>query len=262
MSYFQALLLAIVEGITEFLPVSSTGHLIVASSLMGIASDPFTKLFTVAIQFGTILSVLIIYWRKFLQSIDFYVKLLIAFLPAVVFGLLLGDWIDLMLERVDVVGFALLLGGVVLLFVDRWFSASGQSTPTNRSALMIGLFQCLAILLPGLSRSAATIIGGLTQKLDRKAAAEFSFFLAVPTMAAATAYKLLKFFLDGGAPTQQQWILLLVGNVAGLIVAWIAIRSFIQFLSNHGFRIFGVYRIIVGTVILLLYYGGYHLAVI
>src|SRR5690606_26683430 len=183
----ESIILAIVEGLTEFLPVSSTGHMIIASSLMGIADDPFTKMFTVAIQLGAILSVVVLYWKRFFQSWDFYFKILLGFIPAVVFGLLLKDNIDALLERVDVVGYTLLLGGIFFLFVDKIFKtddAAGQEV-TYPKAFRIGFFQVIA-MVPGVSRSAATIIGGLSQKLDKKTAAEFSFFLAVPTMFGAT----------------------------------------------------------------------------
>jgi undecaprenyl-diphosphatase len=265
MGLIEAIILAIIEGITEFLPISSTGHMIITSSIMGIASEDFTKTFTIAIQLGAILSVMVIYWRRFLQSFRFYLILLVAFIPAVIFGLLLGDWIDSVLERVDVVGFALLAGGIFLLDVDKIF-VNNESNPSQevsfKNAFLIGLFQCLAILLPGISRSAASIIGGLTQKLNRKTAAEFSFLLAVPTMFAATAYKLLKAYLNDVQFTGDQINLLIVGNAVAFIVAWIAIRSFIGFLTKHGFKVFGYYRIVVGLAILILYYSGYSFAML
>jgi undecaprenyl-diphosphatase len=260
MSLIEAIVLAIIEGITEFLPISSTGHMIVASAAMGIAAQDFTKLFTVCVQLGAILSVVVLYWKRFFQTIRFYLVLFVAFIPAMVFGLLLGDWIDAVLERVDVVGYALLIGGIVLLFVDRWFAKNESVEPIEinfKNAFIIGLFQCLAILLPGVSRSAASIIGGLTQKLNRKTAAEFSFLLAVPTMFAATAYKLLKTVLQGVSISNDQLMLLVVGNVVAFIVAWLAIKSFIGYLATHGFKMFGYYRILVGLVILVLYYSGY-----
>ena len=265
MSLIEAIILAIIEGLTEFLPISSTGHMIVASSVMGIASEEFTKTFIVAIQLGAILAVLVLYWKRFFQSIEFYIILFVAFLPSAVFGLLLGPFIDQVLDRVDVVGFALLLGGIILLFVDKWFIRNEQETSTKvsfKQAFIVGCFQCLAILLPGLSRSASTIIGGLTQKLNRKTAAEFSFFLAVPTMVAATTYKLFKFFRSGNSFGADEISLLLVGNVIAFIVAWIAIRSFINFLNQHGFKFFGYYRILVGSIILVLYYTGYQFSIL
>lgn len=258
MSYLDAIILAIVEGLTEFLPVSSTGHMIITAGLLGIEPTAFTKTFTVAIQLGAILSVVVLYWKRFFKSFDFYIKLLIAFIPAAVIGFLLGDVVDELLERVDVVAWALIAGGVFFLFVDRIFNGEGSSDVTNKNAFVIGCFQVIAMLIPGISRSAATIIGGLSQKLNKTTAAEFSFFLAVPTMAAATGYKLLKFYLNGGNFTGDEIGLLVVGNVFAFIVAFLAIRSFISFLTKHGFRLFGYYRIAVGATILLLYYfyGG------
>ncbi len=263
MSILQAILLAIIEGLTEFLPVSSTGHIIIGSSVMGMASHPFTKLFTVAIQFGAILSVVVLYWKKFFQSFDFYLKLLIAFIPAAGFGLLLDKYIDTWLERVDVVGYALIAGGVFFLFVDRLFIDNEKNPDqrlTNPVALKIGLFQCFA-LIPGISRSAATIIGGLAQRLNKKNAAEFSFFLAVPTLFAAALYKLFSFIKSGATLTSNDISLLLIGNVVAFIVAMLAIKSFITFLTHHGFKVFGYYRIAVGATILLLYYFGIDLVI-
>lgn len=271
MSIIQAILLAIIEGITEFLPISSTGHMIIGSSLMGIASDPFTKMFTVAIQFGAILSVIVLYWKKFFpqnkpisEVISFYIKLLIAFMPAMIAGFLLNDIIDALLERVDVVGFMLVIGGIFFLFVDRIFTKNETNLSvdvSHLSAFKIGLFQTIA-MVPGVSRSAATIIGGLTQKLNKKSAAEFSFFLAVPTMFAATAYKMLKFYSDSGSFSSNEVTLLIVGNVVAFIVAILAIKSFISFLTRHGFKLFGYYRIFVGIIILVLYYLGVGLTVV
>lgn len=254
----QAIIIAVVEGITEFLPVSSTGHMIVSSTVMGIEKEDFTKLFTVAIQLGAILSVVVLYWRRFFQTLDFYYKLFVAFLPAVFFGLLLSDWIDSLLENVVVVGIMLVAGGIVFLMVDRWFEKTETSPDrpvSYKEALRIGLFQCLA-MIPGVSRSAATIIGGLSQGLNRKSAAEFSFFLAVPTMFAATAKKMLDYYQDGISLSNEEWQLLAVGNVVAFIVAMIAIKTFISFLARHGFKWFGYYRIIAGAVILLLYFTG------
>lgn len=263
MSIPEAILLAIIEGITEFLPISSTGHMIIGSSLMGIADHPFTKMFTVAIQFGAILSVVVLYWKRFFQSFDFYVKLLIAFIPAVVFGLLLKDQIDALLERVDVVGYMLLIGGVFFLFMDKIFHTDSlkEENVTYPKAFRIGFFQVIA-MLPGVSRSAATIIGGLSQKLSKKAAAEFSFFLAVPTMFAATVLSMYNFYKDGGSFGQQEVTTLVIGNVVAFMVAMIAIKSFITFLTRHGFAIFGYYRIVVGIIILVLYYLGVDLSIV
>jgi undecaprenyl-diphosphatase len=261
MSIIESVILAIIEGLTEFLPVSSTGHLIIASSIMGIASDPFVKMFTVAIQLGAILSVVVLYWKRFFQTFDFYFKLLVAFIPAAVFGLLFNDAIDALLERVDVVGYTLIIGGIIFLFIDKIFESNNNSTQevTYPIALKIGFFQTIA-MIPGVSRSAATIIGGLTQKLTKKNAAEFSFFLAVPTMFAATALSMFKFFHNGGKFETHEITLLAVGNIIAFVVGIIAIKSFIDFLTKHGFKLFGYYRIILGTLILTLYYLGVQLS--
>ncbi|SDM70519.1 undecaprenyl-diphosphatase [Daejeonella rubra] len=264
MTIFQAIILAIIEGLTEFLPVSSTGHMIIGSSLMGIQSDEFVKLFTVAIQLGAILSVIVLYFKHFFQSFGFYFKLLVAFLPAVFFGLLLSDKIDQLLESPLGVAIALLLGGIILLFVDKWFKdgeIDNHNDISYSTAFKIGLFQCIS-MIPGTSRSAATIVGGMSQRLSRKAAAEFSFFLAVPTMFGATTKKLYDFYKDGFVISGDQVNLLIIGNVVAFIVAMLAIRYFITFLQTKGFKIFGWYRIIVGGIILLLLVSGYDLHVI
>jgi undecaprenyl-diphosphatase len=263
MSIIESIILAILEGVTEFLPVSSTGHMIIASSLMGIAEDPFTKMFTVAIQFGAILSVVVLYWKRFFQSFDFYLKILVAFIPAVVFGLLLKDYIDAMLERVDIVGYTLLAGGIFFLFMDKIFDTEHVTDQevTYPKAFRIGFFQVIA-MVPGVSRSAATIIGGLSQKLNKKTAAEFSFFLAVPTMFAATVLSMFKFFQDGGSFGKDEITALVVGNIVAFVVAMAAIKSFITFLTKHGFKVFGYYRIVLGSVILILYYLGIELSMV
>ncbi len=252
MTVLQAILLAIIEGITEFLPVSSTGHMIIAAALMGINAQDFTKLFEVNIQFGAILAVVIVYRKKFFEftNFQFFIRLIIAFLPAAFFGKLLNDYIDELLESVLVVAINLVIGGIILVFVDKWFINPKQDTTeiSNKQALIIGLFQCIA-MIPGVSRSAATIIGGQTQGLTRKAAAEFSFFLAVPTMLAAGAYKLLKTYDQ----IQQSDIqLLILGNTVAFIVAIFAIKFFISYLTRYGFRVFGYYRIVVGLILLVL----------
>ena len=263
MSIIEAIILAIVEGITEFLPVSSTGHMIIASSLMGIAENPFTKTFTVAIQLGAIFSVVVLYWKRFFQTINFYLKLFVAFLPAAVIGFLFNDYIDQLLERVEVVAVMLILGGIVFLFIDKLFKKTEENEVPEinyTTALKIGLFQTIS-MIPGVSRSAATIIGGLTQKLTKKTAAEFSFFLAVPTMAAATGYKLLKFYKAGNGFSSDEIMILLIGNAVAFIVAMLAIKSFIQFLTTNGFKLFGYYRIVLGVIILVLYLSGIKLSV-
>jgi undecaprenyl-diphosphatase len=264
MTTIQAVILAIIEGLTEFLPVSSTGHMIIASSIMGIAEEPFTKTFTVSIQFGAILSVVVLYYKRFLQSIAFYKRLVLAFLPAAVLGFLMDDLIDMLLSNVLVVAFTLLAGGVLLIFIDDWLKGgTGKSAQqvTYNKAFKIGMFQCIA-MIPGISRSAATIIGGLYCKLDRKTAAEFSFFLAVPTMFAATIFKVYKFSKEGLGVSDEQINLLIIGNIVGFIVAAIAIRSFISFLTKHGFMLFGYYRIVVGVGIIVLYIMGVDLKLV
>ena len=266
MNTLQTIALAIVEGITEFLPISSTGHMIIASSLMGIVADPFTKTFTVAIQFGAILSVVVLYYKRFFQSIDFYKKLIAAFIPAAILGKLLDDYIDQLLGNVLVVGFMLLAGGVLLVFIDQLLKEKKDDADTINnlsylSSFKIGLFQCIA-MIPGVSRSAATIIGGMTQKLTRKAAAEFSFFLAVPTMFAATVFKVYKFYKAGIGITHDQINMLIIGNIIAFLVAMIAIRSFITYLTKYGFKMFGYYRIIVGIAIIVLMVMGVDLKLV
>lgn len=258
MSVFEAIIIAIVEGITEFLPVSSTGHMIITQELLGMEINDFVKAYTVNIQFGAILSVIVLYWKHFFQTVDFYFKLFIAFLPSALIGFLLIDFIDSLLENVVVVAVMLVLGGVVLIFVDKWFkNPAKDQTISYPSALKIGFFQCIA-MIPGVSRSAATIIGGMTQKLDRKTAAEFSFFLAVPTMFAAAGYKLLQNY---ETITSENIDILLIGNAVAFVVALIAIKSFITFLTKYGFKVFGYYRIVVGLAILVMLGLGYDLKI-
>lgn len=266
MTYIQAIILGIIEGLTEFLPVSSTGHLIIVSTLLGIdTSDAFIQLFIVAIQLGTILSVVVLYFRRFFKSIHFYLRLIVAMIPAVILGLLFKDQIDQMLGSIKIVAISLLIGGIVLLFIDNVFKKPTEDNADNikyPSAFIIGLFQCLA-MIPGVSRSAASIIGGMSTKLTRKAAAEFSFFLAVPTMFGATAKELYDhIFKEGIEITAKQWNLLIVGNVVGFLVAMVAIKTFINYLSKHGFKAFGIYRIIVGSIVLALLWAGYDMQLI
>lgn len=261
MDYLQAIILAIIEGITEFLPISSTGHMIIASTVMGIADKPFVKTFTVAIQLGAILSVLVLYYKKFLQTFDIYIKVGVAFIPSAIIGFLLDDFIDALLGDVRVVAFSLLIGGFILLFIDRWLKGTNDNelSISYPAAIKIGLFQCIS-MIPGVSRSAATIIGGMTQNLTRKAAAEFSFFLAVPTMFGATVLKLKKAITYHSFGIEEIPILL-VGNIVAFIVAYLAIKSFIQYVSTHSFKIFGYYRIFVGIFILILLSVGYDLKI-
>ena len=278
MSTIEVIIIAIVEGLTEFLPVSSTGHMIITQNLLGIESTDFVKAFTVIIQFGAILSVVCLYWKRFfrlnsgkitdlksfLHKYDFYWKLLVAFIPAAVIGFLFSDFIDNMLENVWVVASMLIVGGIFMLFVDKLFNHPDKSEEiTEKKALYIGLFQCIA-MIPGVSRSMATIVGGMTQKLSRKTAAEFSFFLAVPTMFAATAYKMLKLFLEpGGSEVLSQNIsALVIGNVVAFVVAMLAIKFFIGYVTKYGFKAFGYYRIIVGGIILILMLTGHNLQIV
>lgn len=276
MSIFEAIIIAIVEGLTEFLPVSSTGHMIIAQKILGVESTEFVKAFTVIIQFGAILSVIVLYWKRFfnvnkdvpfnvtgvnrlLKKYDFYWKLLIGFIPAAVLGFLFSDIIDDLLESVKVVAIMLVLGGIVMLFVDKWFNKPKVDQHlSEKNAFIIGFFQCIA-MIPGVSRSMATIVGGMTQGLTRKNAAEFSFFLAVPTMAAATGYKLLKLFLseNGSEMLHQNINVLIIGNIVAFIVAMLAIKFFIGFITKYGFKLFGWYRIIIGGIILGLLFLGY-----
>jgi undecaprenyl-diphosphatase len=264
MNWLDAFILAVIEGLTEFLPVSSTGHMVLASSFMGIGSDDFTKLFIIAIQLGAILSVLALYFKRFFQSIDFYIKLIVAFIPAAVLGVLFSDKIDELLESPMAVAISLLVGGVILLFVDKWFSnprIDSVDDITYVDAFKIGCFQCLA-MIPGVSRSGATIVGGMSQHMSRKVAAEFSFFLAVPTMLGATLKKTMDYFQKGDSITADQINLLIMGNIIAFIVAALVIKGFIGFLNKHGFRIFGWYRIVVGSVILLLLAFGIDLKIL
>lgn len=278
LSLFQTIVIAIVEGLTEFLPVSSTGHMIITQHILGVESTDFVKAFTFIIQFGAILSVVCLYWKnffhlnhtpmpenctpvkRFLHKYDFYWKLLVAFIPAAVLGLLFSDMIDAMLESVTVVAVMLIAGGIFMLFCDKIFDNGSEKTVlTEKRSFFIGLFQCIS-MIPGVSRSMATIVGGMAQKLTRKKAAEFSFFLAVPTMFAATVYKMAKLFMDGGTEIiSTNLTTLIVGNVVAFIVALLAIKFFISFVTKYGFVAFGWYRIIVGSIILIMSFLGYNL---
>lgn len=263
MNIIEAVIVGIVEGLTEFLPISSTAHMRITENLLGIANDDdFVQTFTIVIQLGAILSVVCLYWRKFLQfrHPQFYLKLFVAVIPALILGKLFNDWIDTILEKPIVMSVILLLGGVLFLFIDQLFERQTIDQEEKISiplAFKIGVFQCMAIFLPGLSRSAATIIGGMSQRLTRSAAAEFSFFLAVPTMLAATIYKLFKHHETNGGFSADEWQILLVGNLVAFVVALLAIRFFIGFLKKHGFKIWGYYRIVAGLVILALIYSGH-----
>lgn len=272
MTILQAIVLAIVEGLTEFLPISSTGHMILAQGIMGMESDEYIRAFTVMIQFGAILSVLVLYWKRFFSANAapsmtfrgkvltnrwkrlgyFYLSLIVALVPAMVIGLLFESYIDRLLSNVSIVAVMLLLGGIFMLFIDRIFSAKGKEHPTLLNSFFIGCFQVLA-MVPGVSRSMATIVGGMQQGLSRKSAAEFSFFLAVPTMLGATLLKAYKLYKDSGMEIfRDNATTLILGNIIAFLVAMAAIRFFINYLTKYGFKLFGYYRIVVGAVILLL----------
>lgn len=293
LTLLQTILIAIIEGLTEFLPVSSTGHMIIVQSMLGVHSTEFVKAFTVIIQFGAILSVvvlyskrffkvnkcvvfdkeavvgkpftskLVFYIKRFIYKFDFYWKLLIAFIPAAFFGMLFNDKIDELLESVEVVAIMLVLGGIFMLFVDKIFNKEDETEFTDKKAFKIGLFQCIA-MIPGVSRSMATIVGGISQKMSRKKAAEFSFFLAVPTMFAATALKVYKLFkAPGGIDILTQNVeALIIGNIVAFVVALLAIKFFIGFVTKYGFKAFGYYRIIVGGIILVMLLLGHDLKVV
>ena len=276
MTWIESIIIAIVEGLTEFLPVSSTGHMIITQGLLGMESTPFLKAFTVIIQFGAILSVICLYWRKFFypetmqskgytwwQAIwHFYLRLIVGVIPAVILGFTFNDFIESNLDNVMLVAVMLIVGGVFMLFCDRLFSDSSETTPmTLKRAFIIGCFQCIS-MIPGVSRSMATIVGGMAQKLTRKAAAEFSFFLAVPTMFGATCLELYKLMShDGGNILTQgdNLSLLLTGCVVAFVVAILAIKFFINYVAKYGFVAFGWYRIIVGAAILIMAAMGYEL---
>jgi len=260
MNTLQSIIIAIVEGLTEFLPISSTGHMILTEKALGITETDFIKVFTVAIQLGAILAVVVLYYKKFFdfKRWQFYVKLGVAVLPALVIGFLFSKKIDALLDSASTVAFAMLAGGVILLFIDKAFTRptiQSEERISYPKAIIIGFWQCIA-MIPGVSRSAASIIGGMQQKLTRSAAAEFSFFLAVPTMLAATGYKLYKYYKESGGFSHTEVYQLLVGNAVAFIVAMLAIKFFIGFLKKYGFKIWGVYRIIVGIIMLVLIYKG------
>ena len=266
MTILQSLILAIVEGLTEFLPVSSTGHMILTEGILGMQSTPYLKAFTVMIQFGAILSVLVYYFRRFLPFPMFGLKpdsstilggwslyglMILGCIPAAVLGLLLNDYIDTLLGSTWVVLVMLFLGGILMLYIDRLFPEHGERQLKPKNALIIGLFQCLA-MIPGVSRSMATIVGGMQQGLTRRQAAEFSFFLAIPTMAGATLLKGYKLYKELGVEVfRDNWDTLLVGNVVAFLVALLAIKFFIGFVSKYGFRFFGYYRIALALIVAL-----------
>lgn len=262
MTTFQSIVISIVEGLTEFLPISSTAHMKIANALMGMEADAFTNMFEIVIQLAAILSVVTIYFKKFFQfkNLHFYFKLIVAVIPALIGGLLLKKHIDAALSNLWFIAFVMLGGGVILLFIDKLFTKNNQDNEedvTYISAFKIGCFQVLSILFPGLSRSAATIIGGMSQKLTRRVAAEFSFFLAVPTMFAASAKSMLDVYKNNKEVlVKENFATLGLGAIVSYIVALIAIKFFIEYLQKHGFKIFGWYRIIVGIVVLIMLQKG------
>lgn len=275
MDLIQTIIIAIVEGLTEFLPVSSTGHMIITQNLLGVQQgNPFVHAFTFIIQFGAILSVVCLYWKKFFQmrnyeefisKMKFYVLLIVGVLPAVVVGMAAkkSGLLDRLLDSVEVVAVTLVVGGIFMLFCDRLFNkGKDDNKVTCKRAFFIGLFQCLSVI-PGMSRSMSTIVGGMQQKLTRKNAAEFSFFLAVPTMAGATLLDLIDMFGEGTTwATSNNIMLLIVGCIIAFIVALFAMKWFVSFLTKYGFKAFGWYRIIVGLIILAMLLTGHSLAMV
>ncbi len=275
MDFIQTIIIAIVEGLTEFLPVSSTGHMIITQNLLGVPKgDPFVHAFTFIIQFGAILSVVCLYWKRFFQmrtkeefqaKLKFYGLLIVGVFPAVVVGLLAkkSGLLDWLLDSVTVVAITLVLGGVFMLFCDRLFNTTDKTEDVNwKRAFKIGCFQCLSVI-PGMSRSMSTIVGGMQQGLTRKRAAEFSFFLAVPTMAGATLLDLVEMFEEGtNWATTTNIRLLLLGCIIAFLVAIFAMKWFVAFLTKYGFKAFGWYRIIVGLVILVLLATGHSLTMV
>jgi undecaprenyl-diphosphatase len=257
MTLFQSIIIAIVEGLTEFLPISSTGHMILASAAMGIHEDEFVKTFEVFIQLGAILAIALMYIKRFFRGLNIYFKLFAAFLPTAIVGLLAYDYIKAYLFNPVVVSVSLILGGIVLIFIDKKVVTQESSLQdvediSYKNAFFIGLCQCLS-MVPGTSRAAATIIGGVFNGLDKKQATEFSFLLAVPTMIAAGGYDLIKSDL---AFDQAQVIMLAVGFVVAFIAAWFAVKLFLKYVSNHGFTAFGWYRIVLGILFLIFMWGS------
>lgn len=259
MSVLQAIIIAIIEGLTEFLPISSTAHMRLYSYFANLNENPFTDLFEVVIQLSAILSIVVIYYKKFFdfKKLDFYIKLIIAVIPSLVAGLLLKKHIDSILDNPLFIAIIMLVGGIVLIFIDKLFTNHTiveEKEITHRNAFMIGCFQVLSIIFPGLSRSAATIIGGMQQKLTRALAAEFSFFLAVPTMFAASAKQFLDIYQDHPEViTSESMGTLLIGCIVSFIVAFLAVKFFIGVLNKYGFKPFGYYRVVLGIILILVF---------
>ena len=284
MDWIQTIIIAIIEGLTEFLPVSSTGHMVIAQNLLGVPQgDPFVHAFTFIIQFGAILSVVCLYWNRFFRfdqtpapegsslfqklkhKYYFYWILFIGVLPAVVIGLLAkkSGLLDWLLDSVEVVAVMLVLGGVFMLFCDKLFNKGSEENKVDEHrAFKIGLYQCLSVI-PGVSRSMATIVGGMTQGLTRRRAAKFSFFLAVPTMAGATLLDLLDLLKeDTSWATSHNIAMLLLGSAIAFVVALLAMKWFVDYLTKYGFRFFGIYRIVVGSIIIILLLSGHSLSMV
>lgn len=290
MDWIETIIIAIVEGLTEFLPVSSTGHMIIAQNLLGLTPDAlsesdkaFVHAFTFIIQFGAILSVVCLYWKRFFQldnspapagsnafqrlkhRFNFYWLLIVGVVPAVVIGLLAkkSGLLDWLLDSVEVVAVMLVVGGIFMLYCDKLFNKGSELTKLNeKKAFNIGLYQCISVI-PGVSRSMATIVGGMTQGLTRRRAAEFSFFLAVPTMAGATLLDLLDLLKDDASwATPHNITMLLLGCVVAFVVALLAMKWFVDFLSKYGFKAFGIYRIIVGGIIIVMLLTGHSLVMV
>ena len=271
MDLLQSVIIAIIEGLTEFLPISSTAHMGFAAALLGIDQSEFLKMFQVSIQFGAILAIVVLYWKKFFDfsNFNFYLKLIFAVIPALVLGYLFDDKIEAVLGNQIAISSVLVLGGIVLLFADNWFknpTILDEKDISIKKAVIIGFWQCLA-MMPGTSRSAASIIGGMTQGLSRKAAAEFSFFLAVPTMLAVTVYSIFVKTWGKGTGTEMKGYemilqdqnhinLFLIGNIVAFIVALIAVKTFIELLTKYGFKFWGWYRIIIGIALLIYFYSA------
>ena len=262
MDTFQAIIIAIVEGLTEFLPVSSTAHMKFVHPLLGVTDTPFVDMFEVVIQLAAILAVVVLYYKKFFdfKRIGFYIKLIIAVIPALIFGVLLKKHIDAALGNLTFIATVMVAGGIILLFIDNVFKnpvIESEEKVSNKTAFIIGCGQVLSIIFPGLSRSAATIITGMSQKLTRSAAAEFSFFLAVPTMLAASVKSFWDTYkVNPEVIAKDNLTILLIGSLVAFVVALIAIKFFISFLKKYGFRIWGVYRIIAGLTMLFLIWKG------
>lgn len=251
MNLIQSLILAIIEGLTEFLPVSSTGHMILASAIMKINNEEFVKTFEIAIQLGAIMAIVLMYYKRFLQGIEIYLKLAVAFLPTALIGFVAYDFIKTVLFNPLIVAASLITGGIIIIIIDKSVTQRESKTVnleniSYKNAFWIGLVQCLS-MIPGVSRAAATIYGGVFNGLDKKQATEFSFLLAVPVMFAATGYDLLKTPVEFSG---FDLVLLSTGLITAFLSAWIAVKIFLKIVERYGFKYFGYYRIIIGLIFL------------